>query len=54
VAAELRAATWGPFALNLWVSDHDLPAEDMSPERFTAAVGRLRSLYELVGVSPPP
>jgi nitronate monooxygenase len=53
VAAELRAATRAPFALNLWVSDHDLPAEDMSPQRFAAAVGRLRSLYELAGVSSP-
>ena len=42
VAAELRAATRGPFNLNLWVSDHDLPAEEMTPERFDAAVGRLR------------
>lgn len=54
VAADLREATRGPFNLNLWVSDHDLPAEAMSPERFGAAVGRLRSLYELAGVSPPP
>ena len=53
VAAELRAATRAPFALNLWVSDHDLPADEMTPERFAAAVGRLRSLYELAGVSPP-
>ena len=31
VAAELRAATRAPFALNLWVSDHDLPEAAMTP-----------------------
>lgn len=54
VAAELRAATRAPFALNLWVSDHDLPAEEMTPERFAAAVSRLRPIYEDAGVAPPP
>jgi nitronate monooxygenase len=54
VAAELRAATRAPFALNLWVSDHDLAPEEMTPGRFGAAVDRLRPLYEAVGVAAPP
>ena len=54
VAAELRAATRAPFALNLWVSDHDLPAAAMTPARFAAAVERLRPLYEDAGVAAPP
>ena len=53
VAADLRAATQAPFALNLWVSDHDLPPEEMTPARFGAAVERLRSLYADAGVAPP-
>lgn len=53
VAAEVRAATRAPFALNLWVSDHDLPADEMTPARFGAAVDRLRALYEDAGVAPP-
>ena len=54
VAAELRAATRAPFALNLWVSDHDLPESEMTEERFAAAVERLRGVYGDVGVAPPP
>jgi nitronate monooxygenase len=54
VAAEARAATRAPFALNLWVSDHDLPPEEMTPARFGAAVDRLRPLYETAGVAAPP
>ena len=30
VAGELREATSGPFALNLWVSNHDLPEAEMT------------------------
>ena len=53
VAGELTAATAGPFALNLWVSNHDLPEAEMTPERFAAAVARLQPLYDEVGVEPP-
>ena len=53
VAEELSAATAGPVALNLWVSNHDLPEAEMTPERFTAAVARLQPLYDEVGVEPP-
>ena len=51
---ELHAATRRPFALNLWVSTHDLPESEMTRERFGAAVRRLEPLYDEVGASPPP
>lgn len=54
LAAELRAATGRPFALNLWVSNHDLPEAEMTPERFAAAVARLQPLYDEVGADAPP
>jgi nitronate monooxygenase len=54
VAARLRAATSGPFALNLWVSNHDLPERAMTRERFDAAVPRLQPLYDEVGADAPP
>jgi nitronate monooxygenase len=53
VAEEVRAATTGPFALNLWVSNHDLPEAEMTPERFAAAIGRLQPLYDELGVESP-
>jgi nitronate monooxygenase len=49
---ELHAATRRPFALNLWVSTHDLP--EMPRERFDAAVRRLQPLYDEVGADAPP
>lgn len=53
VAADLRAATARPFALNLWVSNHDLSESAMTRDRFDAAVTRLRPLYDDAGVDPP-
>jgi nitronate monooxygenase len=53
VADSLRAAVSGPFALNLWVSTHDLEEAAMTRERFAAAVERLRPLYDELGVAPP-
>jgi nitronate monooxygenase len=54
VGQELHAATRGSFALNLWISTHDLPELAMSRERFDAAVRQLEPLYEDVGVAAPP
>jgi len=54
IAADLRAATARPFALNLWISSHDLPETEMDRARYDAAVARLRPLYEEVGVESPP
>src|SRR5918996_601053 len=54
VARELHGATSRPFALNLWVSNHNLPESEMTRERFDTAVERLQWLYDEVGVAPPP
>ncbi|MDX6707587.1 MAG: nitronate monooxygenase [Solirubrobacteraceae bacterium] len=54
LAAELHAATIRPFALNLWVSTHDMPEAQMTRERYAAAVARLQALYDEVGVDAPP
>jgi nitronate monooxygenase len=54
LADELRAATTGRFAINLWVSTHDEPEAAMTPERLAAAAARLGPLYEADGVAPPP
>lgn len=53
LADDLRAATARPFALNLWVSSHDLPETEMTAERYAAAVARLQPLYDEVGVEAP-
>lgn len=49
----LHAATRRTFALNLWVSSHDLPESEMTRERFEAAVARLEPLYQDVGAAAP-
>ena len=54
IGRELHRATRRSFALNLWVSSHDLPEREMTRERFDAAVRRLEPLYEEVGVAAPP
>ena len=54
VAAELHARAAGAFALNLWVSTHDVPEAAMTRERFATAVARLQPLYDELGVSAPP
>ena len=53
IGHQLHMATGRPFALNLWVSNHDLPESEMTRERFNAAVRRLQPLYEEVGVAAP-
>ncbi len=42
------------FAVNLWVSTHDVPEAEMTRARFDAAVQRLRPAYDALGVDPPP
>jgi nitronate monooxygenase len=54
VIAALRARTGRSFAVNLWVSNHDIPESELTRERFDTAVERLRPLYEDAGVEPPP
>ena len=54
LAAELRAATAGPFNLNLWVSLHDPGGETMSPEQHSAGLGQFAAIYRKLGITPPP
>ncbi len=51
---DLRARTRRAFAVNLWVSTHDVPENEMTRARFEAAVERLRPVYTAFGVDPPP
>ncbi len=51
---DLRARTRRAFAVNLWVSTHDVPEAEMTRARFDAAVQRLRPVYDALGVQPPP
>ncbi len=56
VARELRGLTSAPFAINLWVADHDPGGDALSPAEF-ARVGRIFAPYfrELgLDVPPPP
>jgi nitronate monooxygenase len=54
VIAALRERTRRSFAVNLWVSNHDLPEAELARERFDAAVERLRPFYAELGVEAPP
>ena len=49
----LRGRTDAPFAVNLWVSTHDVPESAITPERWATAVAGLRPLYDELGVEPP-
>lgn len=51
---ELGAAIEAPFAVNLWISTHDLPEAEMTRERFDAAAERLHPFYVELDVAPPP
>ena len=51
--AALRARTDRAFNVNLWVSTHDIPEEEVTDADWAAAVERLRPLYDEVGVAPP-
>ncbi len=54
LAGELRAATTGPFNLNLWVSSHDPGGETMSPEQHAAGLAQFAGIYQKLGIAPPP
>jgi nitronate monooxygenase len=53
MAQRLHAATRRPFAINLWVSTHDLPESEMTPARLDAATKRLGRVYQEARVAPP-
>lgn len=53
VAAEIRARTDRPFALNLWISAADEPDSWLTPERHESLVAALRPFYEELSVPTP-
>ena len=57
LAAELRRRTSQPFALNLWVSDHDPGGQELSRAEFERAWAVFEPLYSELGLGrpePPP
>lgn len=53
VAADVRARTDRPFALNLWISAADAPEEWLTDERHAALVAALQPYYDELGVEAP-
>ena len=51
--AALRARTTRPFAVNLWVSTHDVPEVEITAQRWDAATAWLAPYYAELGVDPP-
>ncbi len=54
VVGQIRELTTSSFAVNLWVSTHDVPEQEITRARFDAAVEQLRPVYNVCGVAPPP
>jgi nitronate monooxygenase len=50
---EIRALTSRPFALNLWVSDHDPGGSELSPVEFERLVQQFAPYFRELGLSPP-
>ncbi|AKQ67869.1 Enoyl-[acyl-carrier-protein] reductase [Myxococcus hansupus] len=53
VADRIRAQTDKPFALNLWVSDHDAGGDALSPEDFERFYRLFEPYYQELGVEKP-
>lgn len=53
IAAQLRAATDRPFALNLWASDHDPGGIDPAPERVASLRAELAPWFAELGLDVP-
>ncbi len=51
--ATIRSRTDQPYALNLWVSNHDEGGLSLTAEQFAAGIERFRPYYEELGVEPP-
>ncbi|AXQ28677.1 DUF561 domain-containing protein [Solimonas sp. K1W22B-7] len=51
--ATIRTRTSKPYALNLWVSNHDEGGLRLSAAQFAEAIERFRPYYEELGVEPP-
>jgi nitronate monooxygenase len=54
LAAEIRSRTSKPFALNLWISNHDAGGLQMTAQQHAAGVARFARFYDELGVMPPP
>jgi nitronate monooxygenase len=53
IARDIRALSDRPFALNLWVSDHDRGGDRLTPEQFDAAWKIFEPLYAEFGLEKP-
>ena len=53
VAAQIRARTDAPFALNLWISDHDPGGLALSAEAFDSAYALFEPWFRELGVAKP-
>lgn len=53
IASEIRGLTDKPFALNLWVSDHDPGGDRLTPEQFDAAWRIFEPYYREYGLERP-
>ncbi len=53
VAAQIRRLSDRPFALNLWISDHDPGGLDLDPKRFQRLAERYAPYFEQLGLPPP-
>jgi nitronate monooxygenase len=54
VTRELHARTQRPFAVNLWVSDHDPGGDRLAPEQYERAARVLEPYFRELGVPLPP
>jgi nitronate monooxygenase len=53
VAVEIRGVTKQPFAINLWVADHDGDGHNLSREEFDRNLMRLRPYFQELGLPEP-
>lgn len=54
LTTELRRATTGPFALNLWVSNQDEGGDSLSPAAYAASLAVFQPYYDKLGITIPP
>ncbi len=54
VIRDLKTATAQPFNINLWVSRHDLGAEEMTAAHHEVGLRQFVAIYERLGIKAPP